>query len=380
VEAWVVVVSVSNWAHYSVNCPNFLQRYRRGKVVEVDQDLKLDFRDVLIRPRPSSINSRKDVSLTRAFQFPRSSRTWAVMPLIASNMDSTGTIAMAKALAKFEALTAISKYIDAKAQAKFFGTPESAYAFFSMGATSSDLDRLNAIKSRGPIGKISIEVANGYIEALPKFIATVRKENPKAIILAGSVCTPEGTINLLRAGADIARVGIGPGSVCITRKITGIGYPQLSATIECAEAAHMEGGLICSDGGCTVPGDVCKAFGAGADFVMLGGMLAGHEECYGQVTYKQTSGKKIPVSMTFYGMASDLAQKKHYGGKSSYSAAEGKTVSVPYRGRVADTIAEILGGIRSMMTYINAPDLASIPAQTQFVRVGAQLNTVFDDP
>jgi GMP reductase len=291
-------------------------------------------------------------------------------------MDATGTIAMAEALAEVEAIGSVSKYIEDRTLAEFFGRASSRHSFFSMGITKEELDRLRKVSLASSVTRISIEVANGYMDSLPKFIAAIRKEFPETIILAGSVCTPEGTVNVLKAGADIARVGIGSGSVCITRKVTGVGYPQLSATIECSQAAHEMGGFVCSDGGCTVPGDVCKAFCAGADFVMLGGMLAGHNECDGRVTYKRVGGKKKPVGMEFYGMASDVAQDKHYG-KPGYGAAEGKRVVVPYRGAVADTLSEILGGLRSMMTYIDAAQLAVVPNRTRFVRVGRQLNNVF---
>jgi GMP reductase len=345
--------------------------------VELDQGVKLDFSDVLIVPRPSSLNSRKDTNLTRTFEFPTSSTAWTVLPLMASNMDATGTIAMARALASFEASSALSKFIDNATLAKFFRRTESHHSFFSMGITEDERERLRAVSRRVPIAKISIEVANGYIDALPKFVTEVRREFPKAIILAGSVCTPEGTTNILKAGADIARVGIGSGSVCITRRVIGVGYPQLSAVMECSQAAHEIGGFICSDGGCTVPGDICKAFCAGADFVMLGGMLAGHRECDGRITYRGRGTKKSPISMEFYGMASDVAQKKHYGGKPAYAAAEGKLTSVPYRGPVANTLSDILGGLRSMMTYIDAADMASIPSKARFIRVGKQLNNVF---
>lgn len=346
--------------------------------MELNGDLKLDFSDVLISPRPSSINSRNDVVLTRTFNFPTASTTWTVLPLMASNMDATGTIAMANALARVEAIGSLSKFTEDKALIKFFGTSNSRHSFFSMGITKDDHDRLRKLNRSISIPRISIEVANGYIEALPKFISEVRREFPKAVILAGSVCTPEGTINVLKAGADIARVGIGSGSVCITRRVTGIGYPQLSAVIECAQAAHQLGGFICSDGGCTVPGDICKAFCGGADFVMLGGMLAGHDESDGRIKYKKVGGKRVPVSVEFYGMASETAQRKHYGGKPSYGTAEGKLVSIPYRGSASETLADIMGGLRSMMTYMNAEDMIAIPANAEFVRVSRQLNNVFD--
>jgi GMP reductase len=182
---------------------------------------------------------------------------------------------------------------------------------------------------------------------------------------------------LVLAGADIVKVGIGPGSVCTTRKVTGVGYPQLSAIIECADAAHGLKGQVCADGGCTAPGDVAKAYGAGADFVMLGGMLAGHDECEGEIRYTETNGERVPTSMVFYGMSSDTAMKRYAGGVAKYRASEGKTVEVPYRGPVSDTMQEIMGGVRSMMTYIGATRLKEVPKRTTFVRVGAQFNTVF---
>ena len=345
--------------------------------MNIEPDQKLDFRDVLIRPRPSRLSSRRDVNLLRAFQFPHSGTTWTGFPLIASNMDTTGTLAMARSLSKHGALTALSKYYSPTDLAKFFRTPEGEFAFYSMGITVDDINRLRKFKNKLSISKISVEVANGYIHDLPEFVELVRRENTTSIIMAGSICTPEGTQVLLRAGADIVRVGIGSGSVCITRKVTGVGYPQLSAVIECSQAAHAESGFICSDGGCTVPGDICKAFGAGADFVMLGGMLAGHDECDGVIKYETKGRKKRPVTMEFYGMASNIAQRKHFGGKAAYRAAEGKVVSVPYRGGVAATVLEIMGGLRSMMTYVDAKDLSEVPANTSFVRVGTQLNTVF---
>jgi GMP reductase len=345
--------------------------------VKIETDKKLDFSDVLIRPRPSALSSRRDVDITRKFSFPHSATTWSGFPLVASNMDVTGTLRMAKALSEKGALTALSKYYELDDLVKFFHTRESDYAFYSMGITTADLDKLNALKEKISIAKICIEVANGYIPDVAKFVATVRKQNPTSVIMAGSVCTPEMTTTLLQSGADIIRVGISSGSVCITRKIAGVGYPQLSAILECSEAAHQENGFVCSDGGCIVPGDVCKAFGAGADFVMLGGMLAGHAECEGTIKYKKKGRKKIPVSMQFYGMASIIAQKKHFGGVASYRALEGKVVDVPYRGNVAETVQEIAGGLRSMMTYIDARDLSEVATKTTFIKVGNQTNNVY---
>lgn len=343
----------------------------------MDLDPKLDFSDVLICPRPSVVNSRQDATLMRTFKFAHAPATWTVTPIMASNMDATGTVAMAKALAREDAIGCLSKYVDKTTLIDALSHHDGRHAFFSMGATPDELDRLRSVADAIAISKISIEVANGYRESFVRFIAEVRRKFPTAIILAGSVCTPDGTAALIKAGADIVRVGIGSGSVCITRSVTGIGYPQLSAVIECSKAAQDLGGLICSDGGCTVPGDVCKAFCAGADFVMLGGMLAGHQECNGQIFYEERDGQKRPVRMEFFGMASQVAQDEHCGGVPAYAAAEGKCVAVPYRGTVAKTLTEILGGLRSMMTYIDAAELAAVPSKARFVRVSRQLNTIY---
>jgi GMP reductase len=175
------------------------------------------------------------------------------------------------------------------------------------------------------------------------------------------------------AGADIVKVGIGPGSVCTTRVKTGVGYPQLSAIIECADAAHGLGGHIISDGGCVTPGDVAKAFGAGADFVMLGGMLAGHNESGGEMI--EIAGEKYKK---FYGMSSETAMNKHVGGVAEYRASEGKTVQVPFKGDVIDTLKDILGGIRSTCTYVGASKLKELTKRTTFIRVLEQENVIFN--
>merc|ERR1719152_894691 len=230
------------------------------------------------------------------------------------------------------------------------------------------------LKSVPQVEFICIDVANGYAEAFVKSIRDMRKKYPDMTIMAGNVVTKEMTEELIFSGADIIKVGIGPGSVCTTRKQTGVGYPQLSAVLECADAAHGLGGRVMSDGGCTCPGDIAKAFGGGADFVMLGGMLAGHDECAGETI--QEGGEHFKV---FYGMSSDTAMKKHAGGVAEYRSSEGKTVRVPYRGPIDETIRDLMGGIRSACTYVGASELREISKRTTFVRVTQQLNTVFTD-
>jgi GMP reductase len=345
--------------------------------MRIENDPKLDFRDVLIRPKRSTLGSRSDVDVNRSFRFLHTGAEWTGFPLIAANMDVTGTIPMARALKRFGAMVALHKHYPVETLAAFFASDDSANSFYTLGIAESDHAKFKAVKAQVPLTKICIDVANGYTEAFLKTIERTRRENPDAVIMAGNVVTGDMTEALLLAGADIVKVGIGPGSVCTTRKMTGVGYPQLSAIIECADAAHGLKGQVCGDGGLTVPGDVAKAFGGGADFVMMGGMLSGHDECEGEIVYEERQGVKTPVRMVFYGMSSDTAMKKYAGGVAKYRASEGKTVEVPYRGPVEHTMQEIMGGVRSMMTYIGAVKLKEVSKRTTFVMVGSQLNTIF---
>lgn len=345
--------------------------------MRIENDIKLDFKDVLFRPKRSTLASRNEVDVNRTYRFLHTGSEWTGFPLIAANMDVVGTVNMAKALGRFGALTALHKYISVEDLASLLNGADGAHVFYTIGTNKADHEKFAAVKAQAKVGKICLDVANGYTEKFIEMVKEVRDGNPDAVIMAGNVVTGDITEALLLAGADIIKVGIGPGSVCTTRKMTGVGYPQLSAIIECADAAHGLKGLVCADGGCTVPGDVAKAYGAGADFVMLGGMLAGHDECEGELRYEERAGKKVPVGMVFYGMSSEAAMKKHSGGVAKYRAAEGKSVEVPYRGPVDGTMGEIMGGVRSMMTYIGATKLKEVPKRTTFVRVTSQWNNVF---
>jgi GMP reductase len=345
--------------------------------MRIENDIKLDFKDVLIRPKRSTLNSRNSVNVHRTFRFLHTGTEWTGFPLIAANMDVTGTMAMAAALGRHGALTALHKHYPEAKLAEFFASQDGAHAFYSIGTTDADLAKLAKVRNRTPVRLLCLDVANGYAEKFLETVKRARDENPASVIMAGNVVTGDMTEALILAGADIVKIGIGPGSVCTTRKVTGVGYPQLSAIIECADAAHGLKGQVCADGGCTVPGDFAKAYGAGADFVMLGGMLAGHDECDGEIRYVERDGKQVPVGMVFYGMSSEAAMKKYSGGVAHYRAAEGKVVETPYRGEVDNTMGEIMGGVRSMMTYIGATQLKEVPKRTTFVRVSAQTNDVF---
>jgi len=344
----------------------------------LETEVKLDFKDVLIRPKRSFLSSRQQVSIERTFTFPASKQTWVGVPIIAANMDTIGTFEVAEVLAKRKVMCAVHKHYS-KAEWMDFangrGKDILQYVAVSTGILSRDMDKLGDILKDIPnLKMMCVDVANGYSEAFVACIRECRKRWPQITIMAGNVVTKEMTEELLFSGADIIKVGIGPGSVCTTRKQTGVGYPQLSAVLECADAAHGLGGRIVSDGGCTCPGDVCKAFGAGADFVMLGGMLAGHDECGGQVI--ELNGEYFKV---FYGMSSDTAMKKHAGGVAEYRSSEGKTVKVPYRGPLDETVRDVLGGIRSACTYVGASELRELSKRTTFLRVTQQLNQIFSE-
>ena len=330
--------------------------------MRIIEDVKLDFNDVLIQPKRSTLTTRKDANLTRRFTFRYSNHDWTGVPIIAANMDHTGTYEMHNALRKYDMLTALCKFLEYTYQ-----TPSDLIQTIGL---DTNLDSIPESKW------ICLDVANGYTERFMEFVEKIRghSKTRDSILIAGNVCTPEATEQIILAGADIVKIGIGPGSVCTTRKMTGVGYPQLSATIECADAAHGLGGHIITDGGCTVVGDISKSFGAGADFVMLGGMLAGHDECHGEIGHGPPG---VKPTMRFYGMSSEEAQIEYYGKKQDYRASEGKLVHVDYKGPVKNTVEEMLGGLRSALTYAGARCIKDLPKCTTFVRVNRQLNEIY---
>lgn len=342
--------------------------------MRIEYDVKLDFRDVLIRPKRSVLKTRADVTLEREFKFKHTKTIWHGVPVIASNMDHTGTFNMAKALHEHRLLTAADKFISVEDWKNFANENPKVLqsCFVSVGIAESDFEKLEQVMNMIEVPFICLDVANGYTEKFVSCLEHLREKHPKTVIMAGNVVTGEMVEELILSGADIVKIGIGPGSVCTTREKTGVGYPQLSAIIECADAAHGLGGLVCADGGCTTPGDVAKAFAAGADFVMLGGMLAGHDECLGEVV--EENGKKFK---RFYGMSSAEAMERHHGALKDYRSSEGRSVNVPYRGPVKNTVLDILGGIRSTCTYVGAHRLKELSKRTTFIRVTRQLNEVF---
>ena len=342
--------------------------------MRIEEEIKLDYSDVLFRPKRSTLKSRKDVDLNRKYTFKHSRSSWKGIPIIASNMDGVGEIDVAKKLSSHKLMTALTKQHDINQ----IGTIHKKNIFFdsialSCGTSKDSYNRLNSILKKYPKFKfICIDVANGYSENFSNFVSEVRKKYPKKTIIAGNVVTADMTQELVLSGADIVKVGIGPGSVCTTRIQTGVGYPQLSAVMECADAAHGLGAHIIADGGCTCPGDVAKGFGAGADFVMLGGMLAGHKEGGGDII--EENGIKF---IEFYGSSSEEANEKHYGGLANYRSSEGKKVKIQMKNSLDSTIRDILGGVRSSCTYVGASSLKQLSKCTTFVRVNNQYNDTF---
>jgi len=363
--------------------------------MRVSSNIKLDFDDVLIVPQRSRAASRKEVKIQREFNFYHSPRAWTGVPIVAANMDTTGSFAMAIALEKEGLITCLHKHYSADELCSFFlhGEPPSGsrplglaktYRWISIGL-HSDFQRLTDFHDRAGIEpNICIDVANGYTDQFVDYCNKVRTSFPRSIIMAGNVCTPEMVQELiLHGGVDIVKVGIGPGSVCTTRLVAGVGYPQLSAISECAHAAHglksgdKKMGLICADGGCKYPADICKALCANADFVMLGGMFSGTDECEGEWKYEEEAGDKKKKYLKFYGMSSHEAQKQHGNQIVQYRASEGRVVRVEYKGRVETVLQEILGGIRSCCTYIGADQVKDMAKCAEFIRTNRTNNKVF---
>ena len=339
--------------------------------MKIDYTPQLDFNNVLIRPKRTVLNSRSNVDMEREFRFPHSKQVWKGVPVIAANMDTTGTFGVYDVLSKHKMITSLHKFYGIED----FKSKELDPDYF-MVSTGINFDKIEELKNIITITKakwLCIDVANGYMKKMVDFCRLVRDIFPNLIIVAGNVATREMVEELIINGkVDVVKIGIGPGSACLTRMKTGVGVPQLSAIIECADAAHGLGGFIIGDGGITCPGDMSKAFGGGADFVMMGGQFAGHDENPGKVV--EENGKKMKL---FYGMSSEHAMNKHYGQMAKYRSSEGREIKIPYKGPLENTILDYLGGVRSTCTYINAKCIKHIPKCTTFILASQQLNTHF---
>ena len=340
---------------------------------KIESGMKLDFNNVLIRPKRSTINSRSEVNLNRIFTFVNSKNTWMGTPIIAANMDTTGTFEVYDVLNEFTIITALHKFYTVEQiiyeTSKRNMNPD--LFMISTGIGEGSIEKLKQIFNNISCNWICIDIANGYISNLVEFCSKIRELFPDKNIIAGNVVTREIVEELILNGkVDVVKIGIGPGAVCTTRIKTGVGMPQVSAIIECADAAHGVGGHIIGDGGVTCPGDMAKAFGAGADFVMGGSLFAGHDENPGEII--EENGIKYKM---FYGMSSQFAMEKHYGKMNSYRSSEGRKLKIKYKGMLKNTVLDYLGGIRSTCTYINAPSIKEMAKCTTFVQVSQQVNT-----
>jgi len=366
---------------------------------KIINETKLDFDDVLIRPKRSILQSRSEVELLRTFKFVHSPRQLSCVPIMIANMDTVGTIQMGKSLSDHAAITCLHKHYEDDTLINLYVDEKinKNLVWYSTGTSNKDIHKLEKVFSNIKINNIDLpniclDVANGYTEQFVKTASHIRKLFPEIIIMAGNVVTPEMVEELIIHGkVDVVKVGIGSGSVCTTRLKTGVGYPQLSAVMECSDAAHGLGGHICSDGGCKTVGDICKAFGGNSDFVMLGSMFAGTDECDGEWQYEyQTSlgnwqpldpnnnNPKRKVYLKYYGMSSIDAMNKHHEGVANYRTAEGKSVIVPYKGKATDTILDIYGGMRSACTYIGAAKIKDFGKKTTFIQVNNTHNRVYE--
>lgn len=354
--------------------------------MRIENDIKLDFDNVLLKPKRSTAGSRAEVDLVRKFKTLHSKKELVGVPIIVANLDTTGTFAMAKSMSNHGCFTALHKFYSVHEISQFFYNNRNSKiyhkCFYTMGITDKDMDKLLSCPhiDYGYPYLLCVDVANGYSMYFEEKLKEIRKICPDSIIMAGNVCTAEMTQELLiNCGVDIVKVGIGPGNLCTTRKVTGVGYPQLSAIIECADVAHGIGGHICADGGLKSPGDFCKAFAAGADFVMSGSYFCGVDECDGewvttrfwdldkvdQETLKTVNKKRLKV----YGMSSREAMEKHYGSVPDYRSPEGRCEYVDAKGPVDNIIKEILGGLRSCCTYLGSKSLKDLSKCATFVRV-----------
>jgi GMP reductase len=376
---------------------------------KIINELKLDFDDVLIRPKRSTLSSRSEVCLVRDFKFLHSPRRFSAIPVIVANMDTTGTFAMADVVCHNQAMVALHKHYKPETLIDYYCNSKNDHkelTFYSTGTSASDIEKLtfvfNSLRDRGcPLPNLCVDVANGYSEKFVKTVAHIRRLYEDIVIMAGNVVTPEMVEELLLHGkVDIIKIGIGPGSVCTTRLKTGVGYGQISACLECSDAAHGLGGHICGDGGCRYVGDICKVFGTNADFVMCGNFFAGCEECEGEWSHEYRCSivnndesvhsewwqshdpgyktEKRKKNLRFYGMSSKEAMEKHHNGVANYRTSEGRCVTIPYKGPVQEILLDIFGGLRSACTYIGASKIKDFGKKTTFIQVNNTHNKLYE--
>ena len=368
--------------------------------MQIIDSVQLDFSDVLIKPRRSSIDSRSKVDITRNYKFKWCPYTIKGTGIMQANMGTIGNFDVSKKMLDNGLFACLHKYHNVEDLIEFYtdlidrGDDTWMRCLLAIGLRDNGIEKLRTLNEKlGVQVGIKFDVPNGYIPQVKEKVINLRKEFPDMFIMVGNVVTGDITEDLILSGADCVAVGIGPGGQCLTREQTGCGRPQLSAIIECADAAHQVGGMVCGDGGITCPGDLGKAFGAGADFIMIGSMFAGTLEADGDIISKWIfNGEYEPAAdgsgfephlelkefKQFYGMSSTLAQEKFGNGKPKYRASEGRVTIVPYVGSIDGVIEELLGGLRSTMTFLGAWKLKNIPKQCTFYKVHNQLNRTYE--
>lgn len=380
-------------------------------MTQIIEEVQLDYCDVMIKPKRSTLNSRSEPNVYRDYKFRWTNRIINGNGLMVANMATTGTFEMAKVMQKNKMFCCLQKHYTYEELKTFlednFNNPESHnndYIFVSTGIKAGDYEKICKVIDLGLCKNLCIDIANGYIPNLLSFVKKIRENYPSLVIMVGNVVTGDMVQDLILTGADIVKCGIGPGANCTTRKETGCGRPQFSTVLECAEAAHAIDGMICADGGVTCNGDIIKAFGAGADFVMVGSLVAGTDEADGEVIEKMYrtneyefyeedcctltkpstrewteyhpdkpiySIKKFKLA---YGMSSKYAQDKHWNGMANYRTSEGIVTLKEYVGPAQEIIDSYLGGLRSCMTYISAKRLKDIPKCCTFYKTNRILN------
>ena len=320
----------------------------------------LTFDDVLIIPSKSEVRSRRDPKLTSQLTKTKSIET----PILSANMDTITEYDMAFAMHQMGAIGILHRFVTIQEQAQFVAqlkTQGVNHIAASIGVNDDYQERAKALIQAGA-NIITIDIAHGHSVLMMDVMKWMKDKFPTVDLIAGNVATPDAVVDLIEAGADAIKVGIGPGSMCTTRIITGAGVPQLTAIAMCAQAAAPYQVPVIADGGIKTSGDIVKAFAAGASTVMLGSMLSGTIETPGEIKH----GRK-----QYRGMASRAAQESWRGGVPTGMAPEGESTYVSVKGHVKDVISELTGGIRSGMSYVNANQLSEIKDKARFIEMSS---------
>ncbi|MEK6555586.1 MAG: IMP dehydrogenase [Bdellovibrionota bacterium] len=329
---------------------NWKQIKTRGRALTYD--------DVLCFPQKSDVRSRRDPDLTTRL----TKNINIKLPFISANMDTVTEHEMAIAMDQQGGVGILHRFMsisDQVSQVEKIKESGARVIIASIGVNQDFKDRAKALVDSG-VNVITIDIAHGHSVSMLETLKWLKDTYPQVEVIAGNIASPQAARDLIEAGADAIKVGIGPGSMCTTRIITGCGVPQLTAVALCAEVTTEMGIPLIADGGIKTSGDVVKALAAGADTVMFGSILSGTLEPPGPNRH----GKK-----EYRGMASKAAQVSWRGGVPEGMAPEGEMTLVPIKGRVSDVVAEMAGGLRSGMSYINATSVVEIRDKAFFLEM-----------